>query len=149
MSVSYDAFAGEFLRKITEYEFVGMNCSMRKEIVDSYMKRAIAGFGSASGYDFAKNADDVNREFTVDVKDEDLYEILDIVSEGMVEQWLKPCVYKQENLENVLNTRDFTAYSPAELLKQVRTTYNDCRKSFRNMVREYSYRHGDLTELHI
>ena len=85
----------------------------------------------------------------MDVPEEDIGEIVDIVSEGMVVQWLKPYVYRQELLENALNTRDFTTYSPAELLKQVRSAYNGVQKDYTQMIREYSYNHGHLTDLHL
>ena len=75
--------------------------------------------------------------------------IVDIVSDGMVVQWLRSYLYRQDNLEILLNTVDFTSYSPAELLKQVRTVYADARTNFINIVNEYSYRHGDLTDLHL
>ena len=67
----------------------------------------------------------------------------------MVVQWLKPYVYKQELLESTLNTRDFTAYSPAELLRRVGDAYTKAQKDYIQMVREYSYNHGDLTVLHL
>jgi len=67
----------------------------------------------------------------------------------MVVQWLKQYVNKQEILENVLNTRDFTTYSPAELLLRVGNAYADARKNFTQMIREYSFNHGDLTDLHL
>ena len=64
-------------------------------------------------------------------------------------QWMKPFVYKQENLENVLNTVDFSTYSPSELLLRVGNAYDGVKKDYIQMIREYSYNHGDLTELHI
>ena len=87
--------------------------------------------------------------FSVDIPEADLTEIADIVSEGMVSQWLKPYVNKQENLENVLNTKDFTTYSPAELLMRVGNAYAKVQKDYTNMIREYSYNHGDLSDLHL
>jgi len=67
----------------------------------------------------------------------------------MVVQWLKPYVYKQELLENVLNTKDFSTYSPAELLLRVGNAYAKAQKDYLNMIREYSFNHGDLTDLHL
>ena len=67
----------------------------------------------------------------------------------MLIQWMKPYVYKQDNLENVLNTRDFTTYSPAELLLRVGNAYAKAQKDYTQMIREYSYNHGDLKDLHI
>ena len=94
-------------------------------------------------------ADDYTREFDVEIEDNDLDEIVEIVSEGMLVQWMKPYTYKQENLESVLNTRDFTTYSPAEMLLRISNAYAAARKDFIQAIREYSYNHGDLTELHL
>ena len=89
------------------------------------------------------------RVFTADIPADELDEIADIVSEGMLVQWMKPYVYRQENLENVLNTKDFTTYSPAELLLRISNAYAKVQKDYTNMIREYSYSHGDLTDLHL
>ena len=148
MAVSYDVFAHAFLSKVTEYSFPKQDYA-RNDMVDGYMKRAFSAFKSVCPYDFTTTADDAVREFNVIIDGDDLDEIVDIVSEGMVVQWLKPYLYKQEIMENVLNTRDFTSYSPSELLYRVRESYNDANAHFLNMIREYSYRHNDLTELHI
>ena len=67
----------------------------------------------------------------------------------MLVQWMKPYVYRQENLENVLNTKDFTTYSPAELLLRISNAYAKVQKDYTNMIREYSYSHGDLSDLHL
>lgn len=148
MAVSYDVFTHAFLSKVTEYSFPKQDY-VRNDMVDGYMKRAFSAFKSVCPYDFTTTADDAVREFNVIIDGDDLDEIVDIVSEGMVVQWLKPYLYKQEIMENVLNTRDFTSYSPSELLYRVRESYNEANAHFLNMIREYSYRHNDLTELHI
>lgn len=153
MSLSYDTFTGAFLSKITEYDFANMLNSVQdsdpSEIVDGYMKRAIAAFKNVCQYDLTSTADDAERSFDVEVSDDDMDELVDIISEGMVVQWMKPFVYQQENLQNVLNTRDFTTYSPSELLHRIGNAYKQAQKDYTQMVREYSYNHGDLTVLHI
>lgn len=148
MSVSYDVFSGAFLAKVTEYDFPIRDYD-RNQMIDGYMKRAIAEFKNICEYDLSTTGDDKIREFDVDVSDGDLDELADIISEGMLVQWMKPYIYKQENLENVLNTRDFSTYSPAELLLRIRDAYNGARRHFTVMMREYSYNHGDLTDLHL
>lgn len=148
MSVPYDYFTDAFLSKVSEYEFITLDYQDRQDIVDGYMKRALNAFRKNCAYDFFTTADDGNREFAVDVPDSDIDEILDIVSEGMLVQWMKPYVYRQELLENVLNTRDYTTYSPAELLLRVGNAYRRVQKDYTQMIREYSYNHRDLTRLH-
>lgn len=148
MSVSYDVFAGAFLSKVTEYTFIQLQDENRTAIVDGFLRRAITKFAKVCKYDMSLYDDD-NRVFNVDIPQDDLEEIVDIVSEGMLEQWMKPYVYRQENLENILNSRDFTTYSPAELLLRISNAYAKVQKDYTNMIREYSYNHGDLSDLHL
>lgn len=149
MGVPYDSFIGAFLSKITDYDLADID--RRYEITVDLMKRtlSLSTFKKVCDYDFTTTADDSAEQFDVDIDDEILDEIVDIVSEGMVVQWLKPYVYKQELLENVMNTRDYTMYSPAELLLRVGNAYSKAQKDYIQMIREYSYNHGDLTDLHI
>ncbi len=148
MSVPYDLFTGAFLSKITEYNFIQLDDFDRRVIVDGYMKRALSKFNKVCKYDIT-SYDDTLRKLTTDVPDDEIDEIVDIVSEGMLEQWMKPYVYRQENLENALNTRDFTTYSPAELLLRISNAYAKVQKDYTNMIREYTYSHGDLSDLHL
>ena len=148
MSVSYDVFAGAFLSKITEYTFMQLAEENRTAIVDGFLKRAIPKFAKVCKYNLAE-CDDSARVFFVDIPADELDEIVDIVSEGMLEQWMKPYVYRQENLENTLNSRDFTTYSPAELLLRISNAYAQVQKDYTQMIREYSYSHGDLSDLHL
>lgn len=147
--VSYDIFTEAFLGKVSEYDFLKLDEYDRTVLVDGFMKRALANFRKNCAYDLFTTGDDLIRSFDIDIPNADLDEIADIVSEGMVVQWLKPYVYKQELLQNTLNTRDFTTYSPAELLLRVGSAYGKAQKDFVNMIREYSYNHGDLTDLHL
>ena len=149
MGVPYDVFAGAFLAKISEYSFLSLAEEDRTEMVDGFMKRALSAFRKYCKYDLFTTGNDITRTFSVDIPEADLTEIADIVSEGMVSQWLKPYVNKQENLENVLNTKDFSTYSPAELLMRVGNAYAKVQKDYTNMIREYSYNHGDLSDLHL
>lgn len=149
MSVSYDIFTDAFLSKVSEYDFLTLDETARQEIIDGYLKRAVNKFRKNCKYDLVSASDSENRIFDVDIPSEDIDEIVDIVSEGMIVQWLKPFVNRQELLENCLNTRDFTTYSPAELLMRVGNAYTNANKEFIQAIREYSYNHSDLGELHI
>lgn len=149
MSVSYDVFTGAFLSKVSEFELMQLNVNNRTETIDGYMKRAISAFRKNCKHNIFTTGDDSLRVFNVDIGAADLDELTDIISEGMVVQWLKPYVYQQELLQNVLNTRDYTQYSPAELLMRVGNAYAKAQRDYTQMIREYSYNHGDLGDLHL
>ena len=51
MSVSYDVFAGAFLSKVTEYNFIQIPEENRTAIVDGYMKSAIPKFSRVCKHD--------------------------------------------------------------------------------------------------
>ena len=148
MGVSYNLFTSAFLSKVTEYNFIRLDDHDRNSMTDGYMKRACAQFSEVCKYDLTRY-DDALREFQVSIPDNEIDEIIDIVTEGMLAQWMKQYVYAGENLKNMLNTSDFTAYSPSELLYRITSTYEMCKKDFTRRIREYSYRHGDLTDLHL
>lgn len=146
MSVSYNLFTAAFLGKVTEYDFLKLDDYDRNSVVDGYMKRACAQFNKICKYDLV-TGDDALRELQTTIPDDEIDEIVDIVSEGMMVQWMKPYFYRADNLENVLNTSDFSQYSPAELLYRITNAYNTSKRDFTNMMREYSYNHGDLSDL--
>ena len=157
MSLSFDSIISEFLRKISEFEFVNMDEDIREREVDSYLRAAVADFRKNCKYDLTAVKDDTERVFKVDEFEDydadkfsqDIDELVDILSEGMIIQWMKPYLFRQENLELVINTRDFTTYSPAELLKSIRAAYTQAKKDYKQKIYEYSYNHNDLGVLHI
>lgn len=149
MSIPYDVFIGEFLEKITERNLLELAPDERDATVLGYMRRAINGFKRNCKYDLVTTRDDDNQIFDIDIDHSDLDEIVDIVSEGMIVQWLKPYTYRQELLENAINTRDFSTYSPAELLLRVGGAYAKAQKDYTQMIREYSFNTGDLSDLHL
>ena len=131
------------------YNFLRFDNELREKIVDGYMKHAIQQF-SVVCKNVIIGLDDVQRTVEFEGSTEtDRDEIVDIITEGMLVQWMKPYMYKQENLENMLNSTDFSSYSPAELLKRVHGVYDMCKKDFTNRIRNYSFDHGDSTDLHI
>lgn len=149
MSISYDVFTGAFLDKISEYDLLALEDGLREETIDGYMVRALSRFRKNCKVDLFTTRDDYAREFDVDASAADLDELADIVSDGMLVQWLKPYVNQQELLQNVLNTRDYTQYSPAELLMRVGNAYQAAQRDYTQSIREYSYNHGDLSDLHL
>lgn len=147
MVVSYEQIIGDFLTKVTEYRLLNLPKSSRDAIVISYLKKAVMDFSNTCrekvvGFD--DEAETVEMENAIDE-----VEFCNIISDGMVYYWFYPAMHNQAILENTLNSADFSSYSPAELLKQVRAAYADCTRKYTNRLRQYSYDHGDLTDLHL
>lgn len=145
--ISYGTFSESFLLRITEYTFLRMTEAAKTDTIDQYMIHAIQEF-SIYNKGVVDHWDEEERVVYLNVdSDLDTEEVVDVIAEGMVLQWFKPYMYKQENLENMMSTSDFTSYSPAELLYRITNAYNMCKKDFTNRIRAYSYVHGDLRVL--
>lgn len=149
MTITYEMIRASFLMKVTSYDFLEMTNEMVQTQIDKYMKQAITAFKFVCKYDLTTTADDAEQQFNVDVDEDDVEELVEIISNGMVVKWLKPYINRQELLENVLNTRDFTTYSPSELLYRVGEAYKKAQTDYKQAIREYSYNHGDLSVLHL
>lgn len=147
MNIHYDVLTRAFLSKITEYDFARLQECTSQVMIDGYIRTAVYRFDKVCKYDL-RRMDAQERVLEADIAEEDVDEIIDILSEGMIVEWLKPYVYKAENLENVLNTSDYTSYSPAELLLRITGVYKMAKEEFDKMMKDYSYDHGDLSDLH-
>jgi len=142
--VPYDRFAEVFLSKISDYNLAMLEGYQQRDLVDRFLHTACANFARLCVYDLTDEAlDDDTRTLTTDIPGNALGEIVDIVSTGMVVAWMNTYLYRQENLQNVLNTTDFYGYSPAELLKQIRVAHKQASDNFTSAMRRYSFDNAD------
>lgn len=141
----YKAFIDTFLDKISDYKLLNYEDYLVDELAVGYMKRVCTKFDKICQADLSQQ-DDNEYAFLSDEIDD---EIIDIVTDGMVVEWLRQYVNNSDNLENILNTKDFTMYSSKNLLAEIKSLYQDEQKAFTNSMREYSYNHGDLSILHL
>ena len=141
----YKAFIDTFLDKISDYKLLNYEDYLVDDLAVGYMKRVCTKFDKICQADLSQQ-DDNEYAFLSDEIDD---EIIDIVTDGMVVEWLRQYVNNSDNLENILNTKDFTMYSSKNLLAEIKSLYQDEQKAFTNSMREYSYNHGDLSNLHL
>lgn len=142
MSTPYSDVYNDFLGKVTDYDLPKFENTDREEILFGYMKSACVKFKNVCKVNLF-DRDEVLHNFNQDLNDE----IVNIISELMVAEWLKPKVLSTENLKNCLSTKDFNLFSPANLLKETRETYNMCRKESTRLINNYSFENADFTKL--
>lgn len=142
MATQYSDIYNSFLGKITDYDLPKFDDTDRKEILYGYMKSACVNFNKACKVNLY-DRDETLLQFNVNLDDE----IIDIISELMIVEWLKPKILSTENLKNCLSTKDFSLFSPANLLKEIRETFTLCKNNTRSLINNYSFSHADFTEL--
>lgn len=149
MATPYSVLIGDFLDKVAEYKFLQYSPEDNNQLAKGYLIRACAQFNPIFSKRTKFNLDDRDDEleqFNFDFPDR---ESIDVITDGMVMQWMKPYANNSENLENFLNTKDYSMNSTANLLSKVRSTYQEAREEFRNRMNQYSYNHGELDQLHM
>lgn len=139
----YKAFIDTFLDKISDYKLLNYEDYLVDELAVGYMKRVCTKFDKICQADLSQQ-DDNEYAFLSDEIDD---EIIDIVTDGMVVEWLRQYVNNSDNLENILNTKDFTMYSSKNLLAEIKSLYQDEQKAFTNSMREIFLQSRGLSNL--
>ncbi len=128
-----------FINKITDMDLPRFDDLTRDAIIIGYMKSACTKFAKVCEVDLY-DRDEVMECFSNSLDDE----IIDIITENMLVEWLKPKVLFTDNLSNVLNTKDFSMYSPANMLKELRESLAYLKKNAKGLVNNYSFAHSEV-----
>jgi hypothetical protein len=142
MATPYSTVTDRFLNKITDYDLVRLTEEELEEVLLEYMFSACAQFNTSL-------IDLSDRDGTMEQFNETLTDdIIDILSEGMIVEWLKPKAYNSENTANYLNDRDRSlAASPANMFKELKEALKESRAEFKRLIIEYSYNHSIASDL--
>lgn len=144
MATSYSEIYQAFMYKIEGYKLTMLLIEDREKIIGIYMTSVCRKIQSkCKKYVNLTDRDDELQQFNTDI-DEDM---IDIIAECMITEWLKPKIYSDELLESRLNTKDFTEFSPAKLIEHTRYVYEMSVKASTAMVNNYTYSHGDIADV--
>lgn len=112
MATRYKDIYDCFLGKISDYDFIQFDEFTQFSLLYGYLKSAIADFEDVCKKDL-EDRDDEMGQFNVNLNAKEI----EILATGMVVHWLEPRVLNTDNLRNVLNTKDYSSFSPANLLE--------------------------------
>lgn len=140
MATAFTDIYSSFLDKVNDYDLADMTESAASDFMHGLLTQAVVRFIESCKKDLTQTDEN---GFTEDL---DLMEI-DILTEGMIESWLKPMRNNLDLLRNALSTKDFTTFSPANLLDKVNTVYLAAHANFLSRIKEYSYIRNDVGDL--
>lgn len=144
MATPYSKIHGRAIAKFSDYDILKFDLSVREMILNDYLLSAQIEFQRMCKVDLS-DRDDVLAQYNEDLDDE----IVEILATGEAYYWLSPKVLNTENLHNVLNTKDFTTYSPANLLRELQNLRDMLWKDFKRKMFEYTYRSADIAGLKV
>lgn len=143
MATPFSEVYDPFLGQITDYDLLELEDNSRDLYLHGLMVSACNKFQEFCLIDLTDRDDTTLDQFNQTLTDE----IIDIIVLGMVVEWIKPRYFFQDNLRNSMNTKDYTTFSPANLLKEIRETYLASKKEFENKMYRYSFMNGNFEEL--
>ena len=144
MATSYSEIFNAFMYKIEGYKLIPLVTEDRERIINIYLTAACRkAYKKCRQYVDLNDRDDKMQEFHIDLEDD----MIDILAECMITEWLKPKLYSDELIESRLNTKDFTEFSPAKLIEQVRAVYDMSELASKVAINNYTFSHGDIAEL--
>lgn len=140
MGTTYQTINNVFLGKISDFDLPGMLIEDAEEILYDLMISAITRFQKVSKSNLSNRND---KGFIGNLSDVEI----DILTEIMVENWLKPKLYNTDLLKNGLSTKDFSVFSPANLLNAIRNCYELAHSRSESLINKYSFDNNSLVEL--
>lgn len=141
---NYDDIYDVFFDKSREYDIYELSEETSKEILYGYLKGAIAKFSRVCVSDLS------DRDEDEECFNSDLSEIeVDILGETMVLMALKPKLNNSDLFKNGLSSKDYTLFSPANLLNAIQNSYDRCQKEVRSMMNEYSFTNHNVKDIKI
>lgn len=129
-----------FLSKITDDMFLSMEEADVQILLDSYR------FGANVKFKKCKKLSDRDEELRVynqKLNDEEL----DILSNFMVLEWIKPRINSIELLEPSMSTKDYQTFSNANHINSLQALLASTRRDVERMMVSYTYSDAAISEL--
>lgn len=136
-----DIYARAIFR-FADYEFLKQNIETREGVLEKYLISAKTEFQRVCKTDLG-DYDLELKQFNQTLDDE----VIEILSLGIAFYWLSYKALNSELLKNVLNSKDYYYYSPANLLKEVQTLRKTLRSEFNSKMRQHSYNENTISTL--
>lgn len=141
MATPFEDVYSSFLLKISDYDWVDLDEDTNKKILLGLLNLAVARFNQVcvKNLTSTENGDSFADDLSV--------EEIDILSEIMVENWIKPKIYNLDLFKNRLSTKDFTTFSPANLLNSMKEIFKLSHERAESIINKYSYQVNDIRDL--
>lgn len=132
MGTTYQEIIDNFIKMVKEYKFLKLEETDRDQWVIDLLNSACSKF-------YKKCASDLTTRTETGFEATLTSDEIDILCNLMIVEWLKPYLFSVENFENVMSTKDYSMYSPANILKEIKNTYEVTRLNCKRLMTDYTY----------
>lgn len=141
MAVAFDIVYDAFRDKAIEYDLYELSDETSEDILRGWLKGATSKFSHTCISDLSDRDDD-EKQFNTDLSEIEI----DILAQCMVYMALKPKLNNSDLFKNGLSTRDYTTFSPANLLNAISDVYKRCEQETNSMINKYSFDNNDVRD---
>lgn len=128
--------------RIRDYDKEGYTDEMFAQVEQDLLESAIDDFADICGQDLA-DYDIELQQFNVELTRKEQ----SILALSMIVHWLEPYVYNSDALKNAMSTKDFSVFSPAKLLEQMRGLLQQSERKLKAEMNLYSFKSNDVAGL--
>lgn len=140
MPTLYSVIDNSFLNKITDDYLLTLIDDDLQALIDKYRTSAIPKFKQCKKL---HDRDDALKEFPQTLTDEEV----EILSNLMVVEWLKPQINSIEILKQSMSTKDYKMYSQANHLDTLIALKKETFAEIDNLIVSYTYSNNSLDDL--
>lgn len=142
MATSFESIYARCRGRIKDYDKEGYTDELFEQAERDLLTLAIDDFSDICVQDLNDYNDEL-KEFNIDLSRKEQ----NILSLGMIVHWIEPYIYNSDALRNAMSTKDFTFFSPANLLEKMTDLYKLSQENLRAEMNAYSFRMNDVSEL--
>lgn len=142
MGTKFEEVYERYRARVRNYDFLNYNSAVRDGYQFDLLMLSISDFEDVCVQDL-NNRDDEILAFNVDLTNREK----DILALGMVLHFVEPYVYNTDALQNAMSTKDFSLYSPANLLEKMTDLMTATEARLRREINLYSFRNGEISRL--
>lgn len=143
MTSKYETIYSRFLSRITDYEFLGLKEDVIYGMMNNWMRSAFAKpyvrrlFSTLTLDDEILEFDFVLKNPIDDESDEEF--VIEIISNGMVIEWLEPKVKSTLNISQMFAGKEQKFYAQANHLSELKDMLETEKTNLRKMIRDRGY----------
>lgn len=130
--------------RFRDYDSLKLTPVRYKEVLQKYLLMAIADI-KKTGDESLTQYDLDAEQFNSDLNDE----CVELLALGISYHWLSAKILDSEKLRNSMSTKEYSFFSPANLLRESQDLLASIRKEFTEAVMNYTYYNGDIATMSV
>lgn len=125
--------------RVMDYDVLKRTFQEQYDLMYKFLLSAIADFSPYCHIDLNDRSEEL-AQFNQTLDNE----VMEILALGVAYYWMSSRTLNSELLYNRLSTKEYSYFSPANLLREVQTLRDSVQHEFRSAIIRYTYRHGDI-----